>query len=136
MPDLYTAHVHVSGGRNGHARADDGLLDLPLALPGALGGRGGASNPEQLFAAGFAACFTSSLEHAARQARLNPGTVTVDAAVTLTNAEDGTYGLKVTLTPGLPGLDAAQRAAVIAEAERICAYSNATRGLVGLTIMG
>lgn len=134
MKTLYTAHVSVTGGRDGRATTADGALDLPLAMPRALGGSGSGVNPEQLFASGFAACFTSSIRHAAKQRGLDAGDVRVEATVHLTLADDGRFGLAVSLTPTVPGLDGADRDAVLAEAERICAYSNATRGQVGLTI--
>ncbi len=133
MKELYHAHVHVTGGRDGGARSDDGLLDVKLALPKALGGSGAATNPEQLFAAGFAGCFTSSIKFAAQQKSLNAGDVAIDAVVTLGAHEDGRFGLKATLTVKVPGLSGADLEAVLTEAKRICAYTNATRGNVETT---
>ncbi len=134
MKNLYTAQVHVTGGRDGRARAADGAFDLKLALPKTLGGSGDGANPEQLFAAGFAGCFTSSLRHAAQTLGLQPGAVAIDAETVLTVSDEGRYGLKVTLAVATPDLSEADRARVLAEAERICAYTNATRGNVVVTI--
>lgn len=97
--ELYTAEVHVKGGRDGRAVGSDGHLDVALALPQAIGGSGKGSNPEQLFAAGFAGCFTSSIKFCAQQMKLDAGDVSVDAKVTLTVSDDGRYGLRVTLSP-------------------------------------
>ena len=134
MTSLYTAAVHVTGGRDGHAASSDGKLAVALALPTEIGGSGQGTNPEQLFAAGFAGCFTSSIQFAARQMKIAHGAVTVDATVTLTVSDEGRYGLRVRLAPAIPGVTPEQRAAILAEAERICAYTNATAGHVGLEI--
>lgn len=134
MKDLYTARVRVTGGRDGRAVADDQQLDVKLALPKAIGGSGQGANPEQLFAAGFAACFTSSIKHAAQQLGFNAGDVAIDSNATLTVSDDGRYGLKVALGVATPGLDAGAREQVLTEAKRICAYTNATRGNVDVVI--
>ncbi len=134
MTTLYETTVHVTGGRDGAARSDDGKLEVGLALPKALGGSGTGSNPEQLFAAGFGACFNSSLRHAARTMGHDAGAVTVDATVSLVRAEDGAFGIAARLAVDLPGLAPADRDGVIAEAKRICAYTNATRGNVAVEV--
>jgi Ohr subfamily peroxiredoxin len=134
MTDLVSTTVRVTGGRDGRATAADGGLDVRLALPQALGGSGAGTNPEQLFAAGLAACFASSVQFAIRQRRTAHGPVGVTAKVVLTVAEDGRYGLKAALAVDLPGVEPAERDAILAEARRICAYSNATRGNVPLSI--
>ena len=134
MKALYTTTVQVAGGRNGHARSDDGQLDIGLAFPKALGGSGAGSNPEQLFAAGFGACFTSSLAAAARSQGLDPGEVAVDATAGLVVDDQGAYHVRAELVAALPGVDPALRESVVAEAKRICAYSNATRGNVELIV--
>lgn len=126
--DLYHTHVQIIGGRDGTARSDDGKLDVALALPTAIGGSGKGTNPEQLFAAGFGACFTSSLAFAAKGMGLQPGAISVSAAVTLTVNDTGAYGIKADLTVTLPGLSDAEADRVMAEARRICAYSNALKG--------
>lgn len=135
MKSLYTAAVQVTGGRDGQAASSDGRLAVALALPQAIGGSGQGTNPEQLFAAGFAGCFTSSIQFAARHLKIAHGPVVVDAAVTLTVSEDGRYGLRVRLAPTIPDVTPESRAAILAEAERICAYTNATAGHVGLEIV-
>lgn len=126
--DLYTTRVAVIGGRDGSAASDDGKLAVSLALPTAIGGSGNGTNPEQLFAAGFGACFTSSLAVAAKGMGLALGAAQVDAAVTLVVDDAGAYGIKAYLNAHLPGLSEAEADRVIAEARRICAYSNALKG--------
>lgn len=133
MKDLYTAHVRVTGGRDGAAKSDDRHLSVALALPKAIGGSGAGSNPEQLFAAGFAGCFTSSIKFVAQQKSLDAGDVAIDAQVVLGLQEDGRYGLKARLDVSVPGLSGADLDAVLSEAKRICAYTNATRGNVETT---
>jgi osmotically inducible protein OsmC len=134
MTILYTTTAHVTGGRDGRARSDDGRLDAPLAFPVALGGKGEGTNPEQLFAAGFAGCFASSVAFAARGFGLDAGAVTVDGTVSLTRDPDGAFGIAASLAVTAPGLAEGDRDRVIAEAKRICAYSNATRGNVALEV--
>jgi len=131
MPkNLYTAKIHVDGGRDGRATADDAKLDVALAMPTALGGSGNGTNPEQLFAAGFAGCFASSLKFAAQAQKRDAGAVTVDGEATLVANDDGSFGLAIRLVARIPGLAGAERDAVVAEAKRICAYTNATRANV------
>ena len=126
MKNLYTAHVHVTSGRDGSATSSDGRLDLRLGFPKELGGAGDAANPEQLFVAGYAACFASSVKAAAAQLGVSAGAISVDAAGTLSVRDDGAY-LVSHVSLQVRGLS--ERAdEVIAEARRICAYSNATRG--------
>lgn len=134
MKELYTAHVRVTGGRDGAARTPDGLLDVKMAFPKALGGAGDGVNPEQLFGAGYAGCFTSSVKAAAKSLGIDAGAVATEAEVTITVSDDGRYGLKVGLAVTAPGVPANASDAVIAEAKRICAYSNATRGNVDVTV--
>lgn len=133
--ELYTERVAVVGGRDGTARSADGKLDLALALPTAIGGSGKGTNPEQLFAAGFGACFTSSLWFAARSRKLDPGAITVDAEVTLVLDEaSGAYGIKAGLAVRLPNLSHSDADWVIGEARRICAYSNALKGTAEVSV--
>jgi len=128
MKKLYTAQVHVRSGRDGGVRSSDGLLDIPLAFPKDLGGAGGADNPEQLFAAGIAACFASSVKAAAQKLGVKLGAVEVQAEATLATRDDGSFIVSdVNLVVQAEGL-AAQAEPVLAEAERICSYVNATRG--------
>lgn len=132
--DLYRTLVTISGGRDGVARSDDGKLVVALALPAVIGGSGMGTNPEQLFAAGFGACFTSSLAFAAKGMGLQPGAISVSVAVTLTVDEAGAYGIRADLAATLAGLADADADRVIAEARRICAYSNALRGTAEVTV--
>jgi osmotically inducible protein OsmC len=132
--DLYTATATATGGRSGHVRSDDGILDAPLAAPKELGGPGGATNPEQLFAAGFAACFESALGVVARRMKTDITGSSVTATVTLGNVEGAYYGLRVALLADLPGLDPEVAAQLTEIAHKVCPYSNATRGNIEVTI--
>ncbi len=128
MKNLYIAHVTVRSGRDGAATSSDGHLDIRLGFPRELGGAGDAANPEQLFAAGFAACFASSVKAAAKSLAVPVGAVEVAAHATLSVRDDGSYLVShVTLSVKADGL-ADKGDAVLTEAKRICAYSNATRG--------
>lgn len=129
MKHLYTAKVHVTGGRDGGATSSDGRLSVRLALPRELGGSGEAPNPEQLFVAGYAACFASSIKAAASKATVRVGSLAIDAEGVLSLRDDGSYIVsEVRLAVHSPELGGA--ADVIEEAKRICAYTNATRGNV------
>ncbi len=130
MKRLYTARVHVAGGRDGTARSEDGELDLALALPVEIGGSGRGTNPEQLFAAEFAACFTSSLAHSANRLGLKPARIDVTGEVELTVDDSGAFGVKPALSVALPGLTEDEADRLIREARRICAYSNAMRAVI------
>src|SRR5579863_7588353 len=107
MKILYTAESHVDGGRNGHARSSDGRLDVDLSVPESLGGKGGTgSNPEQLFAAGYGACFLGAVTVAAQRRRVEvPEQMSVEATVGLGPQDGGAYNLEVSLTVSLPGVD-------------------------------
>src|SRR5580700_6479035 len=98
---LYTAHAHVTGGREGHGRTTDGELEVDLRLPTEMGGTGGGTNPEQLFAIGYAACFESALGAVARRTHTDAGEVTIDSAVGLLPTGDGGFRLTVTLDVSL-----------------------------------
>lgn len=128
MKSLYTAKVSVTSGRDGSAKSSDGRLDLRLGSPKELGGAGDSANPEQLFAAGYAACFASSIKAAANKLGVKLGPVSIEAEGTLSLRDDGSYIVSsVRLVVSASGL-AEAAPAVIDEAKRICAYSNATRG--------
>lgn len=125
---LYTAVATATAGREGRAKSDDGALDVTLALPKALGGSGsGGTNPEQLFAAGYSACFGSALGHVARQQKVVTGPVSVTAKVSLGPAGAG-FGLAVDLVVAVPELPREQAMALVEAAHQVCPYSNATRG--------
>jgi len=128
---LYTARAHTTGGRDGASRTDDGRLDVTLSSPGTSGS---GTNPEQLFAAGYSACFIGALKAvAARQKLTLPQDVAIDAEVdlgTLPNA----YGIAARLTVHLPGMDRATAQALVEAAHQVCPYSNATRGNIDVTL--
>lgn len=132
---LYTAEAQVTGGRaNGHGRTSDGVLEVDLRLPAEMGGEGGATNPEQLFAVGYAACFEGALGVAARRLEAESDDVEIDSKVALVTAEDGSFGIAVELHVTLPSVGDDDAVALVREAHRICPYSNATRGNVEVTL--
>jgi lipoyl-dependent peroxiredoxin len=126
---LYTASATAVGGRDGRIKSDDGTLDLPVSTPKALGGPGapGGTNPEQLFAAGYAACFGSALGHVARAQKIATGPVHITANVTI-GPVGQVFGLAVELVASLPELPREQAEALVQAAHQVCPYSNATRG--------
>jgi len=133
---LYTAQATVTGGRAaGHGRTDDGALDVQLRLPKQLGGQGGGTNPEQLFAVGYAACFESALGVVGRRERAEVGDVSIDSRVSLLPTEERGYQLAVELAVTLPQVhDPEQARRIVAAADQVCPYSNATRGNIDLTL--
>jgi Ohr subfamily peroxiredoxin len=125
---LYTASASAVGGREGHVRTSDGTLDLTLVPPRALGGSGAAgTNPEQLFAAGYSACFGSAIAHLARMQKIQTGPVQVTANVAI-GPIGQRFGLAVELVVEMPELPADQALALVNAAHEVCPYSNATRG--------
>ena len=130
---LYTATVHVTGGRSGRATSDDGVLDVALAAPKETGGPGGATNPEQLFAAGYAACYQSALGAVGRREKVDTSASEVTAQVGF-GPVGHAYGLDVTLTVRIPGVDAEQAQRLADLAHEVCPYSNATRGNIPVTL--
>ena len=133
---LYTAEATVTGGRAaGHGRTNDGALDVQLRSPKQLGGQGGGTNPEQLFAVGYAACFESALGVVGRRERAEVGDVSIDSRVSLLPTEERGYQLAVELAVTLPQVhDPEQARRIVAAADRVCPYSNATRGNIDLTL--
>jgi Ohr subfamily peroxiredoxin len=128
---LYTGKVHVSGGRDGIAKSTDGRLDINLSSPGT---KGVGTNPEQLFAAGWSACFIGAMRHnAAKQQFILPEDASVDAEVDLGTNENG-FLLQARLNVNLPGLSAGQAKAVVTAAHDTCPYSKATRRNINVTI--
>jgi lipoyl-dependent peroxiredoxin len=129
---VYTAEATVTGGREkGHGKSSDGELDVQLRPPG----EGGGTNPEQLFAVGFAACFEGALGVAARRARAEVGDASIDSKVSLVSTEDRGYTVAVELDVTLPQVkDAEQAKEIVAAAHEVCPYSNATRGNVEVTL--
>jgi Ohr subfamily peroxiredoxin len=133
---LYTAEATVTGGRQeGHGRTSDGLLEVELRPPPELGGDGSGTNPEQLFAVGYASCFESALSLVARRERVEAGDATVRSRVSLHPTEERGFKLSVELDVDLPGAeDAAQAARIVSTAHKVCPYSNATRGNIDVTL--
>ena len=134
MKVLYTAEATSTGGREGHVRSADGVLDLDVAPPAELGGPGGITNPEQLFAAGYAACFDNALIRAGRRMKLSADNAVVTARVGLGALEGGRFGLSVELLVALPDLDEADGQALLEAAHQVCPYSNATRGNIPVDV--
>jgi lipoyl-dependent peroxiredoxin len=133
---LYTARAHVTGGRvNGHGRTSDGALEVDLRPPVESGGEGGGTNPEQLFAVGYASCFESALGAVARRQRIDAGDVAIDSQVSLIPTEDRRFVLAVVLDVTLPSIeDPEQAVALVEAAHQVCPYSNATRGNIDVTL--
>ncbi|OAN90606.1 Ohr subfamily peroxiredoxin [Marinobacter sp. EhC06] len=136
MSTLYTATATATGGRNGAVRSDDGQLDLELALPVSMGGKGGATNPEQLFAAGYAACFGNAVIHATRkeEVKVRDNDVEVTATVGIGPNDSGGFGLTVALDVTLAGVDQITAEKIVTAAHEVCPYSNATRGNVDVKL--
>lgn len=133
---LYTAKAHVTGGRDGHGRTADGALDVDLRIPTELGGSGGGTNPEELFAVGYAACFESALSGVARRRRLDAGEPAIDSSVSLLPVGDGGFKLAVTLDVSLPSVSDSEVAAeLVRGAHEVCPYSNATRGNIEVQLL-
>jgi osmotically inducible protein OsmC len=133
---LYTAQAHVTGGRaNGHGRSADGALEVDLRLPQELGGEGGGTNPEELFAVGYAACFEGALGTVARRAKQETGDVAIESKVMLLPTEERGFKLAVELDVSLPSIaDSAEAIELVRTAHRVCPYSNATRGNIDVTL--
>ncbi len=125
---VYTAKAHTTGGREGRSTTDDGLLDVKLSPPKAMGGAGGATNPEQLFAAGYSACFMGALKHVAGMKKVAvPADAAIDAEVDIGPIPQG-FGIAVRLAVSLPGVERAVAQDLVDTAHKVCPYSNATRG--------
>jgi len=133
---LYTAEAIATGaGRAGEVRSSDGVIDEQLAIPKEMGGQGGdATNPEQLFAAGYAACFNSALALVARRAKVEMASSTVTARVGIGSQNGGGFGLTVTLVVDIPNVDKAVAEDLAAKAHMVCPYSNATRGNIDVEL--
>ncbi|UUZ65079.1 organic hydroperoxide resistance protein [Polaromonas sp. P1(28)-13] len=128
---LYTAHAHTTGGRDGKSKTDDGRLEVTLSSPGTSGT---GTNPEQLFAAGYSACFIGAIKAVAGMQKIDiPADVSIDASVDLGKIPAG-YGIAARLDISLPGMDRAAAQALIDAAHQVCPYSNATRGNIDVTI--
>ncbi|ALM48281.1 organic hydroperoxide resistance protein [Flavobacterium psychrophilum] len=129
MKALYTADATATGGRNGHVKSDNGVLDLEVRMPKALGGANDDyTNPEQLFAAGYAACFDSALNLIIKTQKIKTGETTVKANVSILQLENGGFGLAAELDVNIPEVTIEQAQELTDKAHQICPYSNATRG--------
>jgi Ohr subfamily peroxiredoxin len=135
-PIIYTAEAHVTGGRaEGHGRTSDGALEVDLRTPEEMGGNGGGTNPEQLFAVGYAACFESALGVAGRRRRQEVGDVAIDSKVMLLPTQDRGFKLAVVLAVTLPSVgDADEAMELVRAAHQVCPYSNATRGNIDVSL--
>ena len=135
MKVLYTAEATVTGARDqGHGRTSDGALDVQLRSPQELGGEGGGTNPEQLFAVGYAACFEGAIKTVGRRQKLEVDDVSIDAKVSLGPAENRAFTVAVALDVTLPGFDDDQAAEIVRAAHKVCPYSNATRGNIDVAL--
>jgi lipoyl-dependent peroxiredoxin len=133
---IYTAEARVTGGRaEGHGRSSDGNLEVDLRLPKEMGGQGDGTNPEELFAVGFAACFEGALGVVGRRAREEVGDVAIDSKVMLLPTEERGFKLAVELDVSLPSVeDQAKAVEIVRAAHQVCPYSNATRGNIDVTL--
>ena len=133
--DLYTAEAHVTGGRiEGHGRSSDGALEVDIRIPAELGGEGGGTNPEQLFAVGYASCFESALATIARRQKLEVGDVTIDSKVKLRAGEDRGFTIAAELHVTLPSVAGDDALELVRAAHKVCPYSNATRGNIEVAL--
>lgn len=131
---LYKANATATGGRDGTAVSSDGLLNVKLAPPKELGGMGGATNPEQLFAAGYGACFMGAMKHVAGMKKITiPADASVNATVGIGQIPAG-FGIEAQLAVSLPGMDRAVAQDLIDTAHQVCPYSNATRGNIEVSV--
>jgi osmotically inducible protein OsmC len=132
---LYTAQAHVTGARaNGHGVSSDGVLEVDLRLPAEMGGDGGGTNPEQLFAVGYAACFEGALGVVAERKKADAGDVSIDSKVSLITTEERGYNVAVELDVTLPSVEDSLAVELVRAAHEVCPYSNATRGNVDVKL--
>jgi lipoyl-dependent peroxiredoxin len=135
---LYTAHATSTGGRTGTTESSDGAIKLNLVTPKELGGAGGSgTNPEQLFASGYSACFIGAMKAvAARQKIALPAEVSIKASVSIgpMTGKEGAFGIAVSMDVSVPGMDRAAAEKLVATAHQVCPYSNATRGNIDVTL--
>ena len=137
MKTLYTATATATGGRTGHAESSDGALAVTLTVPKDMGGKdadGGGTNPEQLFAAGYAACFGSALDYLAKQRKIETGEVRVTADIGIGPNDSGSFSLSAALMVEVPLLSQAEAETLVADAHQVCPYSNAVKGNVDVIL--
>jgi len=133
---LYTAHATAVGGRNGHTQSSDGQVSVDLSIPKSMGGPGrpNTTTPEDLFAAGYAACFGSACEFVSRGMKLRPSSITVRSAVGIGEASGGGFGLTVELVAEIAGVSQADAERLVAAGHEVCPYSRAIKGNVDITL--
>jgi len=132
---LYNAEAHVTGGRaEGHGRTSDGALEVDLRTPAEMGGEGGGTNPEQLFAVGYAACFEGAIGVVGKRMRAEVGDVAIDSEVALVTTEERGFNIAVELHVSLPSVGDADAVEIVREAHKVCPYSNATRGNIEMKL--
>ena len=136
---VYTAHASATGGREGQAKSDDGLLDVKLITPKEMGGAGGGVNPEQLFAAGYSACFLGAMKFVGGLEKITiPAETTIEGAVGIgpfgAGATPEGFNIAVELKISVPGMDKAAVQALVEKTHKVCPYSNATRGNIDVTL--
>jgi lipoyl-dependent peroxiredoxin len=132
---IYTAEAHVTGGRaDGHGKTSDGKLEVDLRLPTEMGGKGDGTNPEELFAVGYAACFEGAIGAVGRREKLEVGDVAIDSKVSLHPGPERTFILSVVLDVTLPSVEGDAAVNLVREAHKVCPYSNATRGNIDVTL--
>jgi Ohr subfamily peroxiredoxin len=132
---LYTAEANVTGGRaDGHGTTTDGALEVDLRLPAEMGGQGGGTNPEQLFAVGYAACFEGAIGAVARRQKLEAGDVSIDSKVSLHSNDSRGFDLSVQLDVTLPSVEDDAAVELVKAAHQVCPYSSATRGNIPVTL--
>lgn len=135
MKTLYKTTVTATGGRDGHIKSDNGILELDVRMPKALGGQtDDFANPEMLFAAGYAACFDSALNLIIKKAKSAAGETTVKATAGIGQIENGGFGLEVELDVNVPGISLEEAQSLVEQAHQICPYSNATRNNIEVTL--
>jgi len=135
MKSMYTAAATATGGRNGQIKSDNGVLDLEVRAPKAMGGANDDyTNPEQLFAAGYAACFDSALNHITRLEKVQTGVTSVTAKVSIGSLEGGAFGLAVELAVNVPDVSIEEAQRLTERAHQVCPYSNATRNNIVVTL--
>lgn len=128
MKILYTTSVTAQGGRDGHVKSENGILELDVRTPKALGGASDEfANPEMLFAAGYSSCFDSALNLVIKRAKMETGETTVNAKVSIGQIENGGFGLAVELAVNIPGVSLEEAQSLVEQAHQVCPYSNATR---------
>ena len=131
---VYTAHATSTGGRDGGSKSDDGKLQVKLAVPKEMGGNGDGTNPEQLFAAGYSACFLGAMKYVAGQQKITlPASTTINASIGIGPIPAG-FGIEADLKISIPGMERAAAEKLVADAHQVCPYSNATRGNIDVTL--